>query len=132
LFQALYLILQLSSAAIPIINNVFLGEGRRSRATARGSVALCGDWVIIFSIFRMGVGALWCFGDWQTGSVAGGFCFLWGWRLLLVGRYPPACCSSRVPVFLLRLPQKVNGAQCQQLSLAVLLASWSLVSCQSQ
>jgi hypothetical protein len=40
----------------------------------------------------------------------------------LVGRYPPACCSSRLPVFLLRLLQKVNGAQCQQLSLAVLLA----------
>jgi hypothetical protein len=43
-------------------------------------------------------------------------------RLLLVGRYPPACCSSRLPVFLLRLLQKVNGAQCQQLSLAFLLA----------
>jgi hypothetical protein len=43
-------------------------------------------------------------------------------RLLLVGRYPPACCSSRLPVFVLRLLQKVNGAQCQQLSLAVLLA----------
>jgi hypothetical protein len=41
---------------------------------------------------------------------------------LLAGRYPPACCSSRLPVFLLRLLQKVNGAQCQQLSLAVLLA----------
>jgi hypothetical protein len=41
---------------------------------------------------------------------------------LLVGRYPPACCSSRLPVLLLRLLQKVNGAQCQQLSLAVLLA----------
>ncbi len=39
-----------------------------------------------------------------------------------MGRYPPACCSSRLPVFLLRLLQKVNGAQCQQLSLAVLLA----------
>jgi hypothetical protein len=39
-----------------------------------------------------------------------------------VGRYPPACCSSRLPVFSLRLLQKVNGAQCQQLSLAVLLA----------
>jgi hypothetical protein len=38
-----------------------------------------------------------------------------------VGRYPPACCSSRLPVFSLRLLQKVNGAQCQQLSLAVLL-----------
>jgi hypothetical protein len=43
-------------------------------------------------------------------------------RLLLVGRYPPACCSSRLPVFLLRLLQSVNGAQCQPLSLAVLLA----------
>jgi hypothetical protein len=63
-----------------------------------------------------------------TDSAAGSFCFLWGWRLLLVGRYPPACCSSRLSVFLLRLLQKVNGAQCQQLSLAVLLASWSLVS----
>jgi hypothetical protein len=41
---------------------------------------------------------------------------------LLVGRYPPACCSSRLPVLLLRLLQKVNGAQCQQLPLAVLLA----------
>jgi hypothetical protein len=42
-------------------------------------------------------------------------------RLLLVGRYPPPCCSSssRLPVFLLRPLQKVNGAQCQQLSLAV-------------
>ena len=58
----------------------------------------------------------------MTGSGAGSFCFLWGWRLLLVGRYPPACCSSRLPVFSLRLLQKVNGAQCQQLSLAVLLA----------
>ena len=46
----------------------------------------------------------------MTGSGAGSFCFLWGWRLLLVGRYPPACCSSRLPVFLLRLLQKVNGA----------------------
>jgi hypothetical protein len=63
-----------------------------------------------------------------TGSVAGSFCFLWGWRLLLVGRYPPACCSSRLPAFLLRLVQKVNGAQCQQLSLADLLASWSSVT----
>ena len=26
-----------------------------------------------------------------TGSVAGSFYFLWCWRLLLVGRYPPAC-----------------------------------------
>jgi hypothetical protein len=67
-------------------------------------------------------------GSLVTGSAAGGFCFLWGWRLLLVGRYPPACCSSRLPVFLLRLLQKVNGAQCQQLSLAVLLASWSSVT----
>ena len=58
----------------------------------------------------------------MTGSGAGSFCFLWGWRLLLVGRYPPACCSSRLPVFSLRLLQKVNGAQCQQLSLAVSLA----------
>ena len=33
----------------------------------------------------------------MTGSGAGSFCFLWGWRLLLVGRYPPACCSSRLP-----------------------------------
>jgi hypothetical protein len=41
---------------------------------------------------------------------------------LLVGRYPPACCSSRLPVFLLRLLQGVSGTQCQQLSLAVLLA----------
>jgi hypothetical protein len=40
----------------------------------------------------------------------------------LVGRCPPACCSSRLPVFSLRLLQKVNGAQCQQLSLAVSLA----------
>jgi hypothetical protein len=63
--QALYLILQLSSAAIPIINNVFLGEGRRSHATAKGSVALCGDWIIIFSIF---FGWGWrLFGDWQCG-----------------------------------------------------------------
>jgi hypothetical protein len=59
-----------------------------------------------------------------TGSGAGSFCFLWGWRMLLVGRYLPACCSSRLPVFLLRLLQKFNGAQYQQLSLAVLLA-WS-------
>jgi hypothetical protein len=66
LFQALYLILQLSSAAIPIINNAFLGEGRRSHATARGSVALCGDKIIIFSVFWMGVEALWL-GDWQCG-----------------------------------------------------------------
>jgi hypothetical protein len=121
-----YLILQLSSAAIPSINNVFLGEGLRSHTCCcvRGSVALCGDWVIIFLYFLDGGGG----SPLVTGSVAGSFCFLWGWRLLLVGRYPPACCSSRLPVFLLRLLQKVNGAQCQQLSLAVLLASWSSVT----
>jgi hypothetical protein len=39
---------------------------------------------------------------------------------VVVGRYPPACCSSRLPVLLLRLLQGVNGAQCQQLAPAVL------------
>jgi hypothetical protein len=48
--------------------------------------------------------------------------------MLLVGRYTPACGSSRLPVFRSRPLHKVNGAQCQQLPLAVLLASWSSVA----
>jgi hypothetical protein len=43
-------------------------------------VALCCDWVIIFSIFWMDGGG----GSLVTGSGAGSFCFMWGWRLLLV------------------------------------------------
>jgi hypothetical protein len=38
---------------------LLVSEGRRSHATVRGPAALCGDWIIIFSIFWMGVGALW-------------------------------------------------------------------------
>jgi hypothetical protein len=53
------------------------------------------------------------------GSVGVGVC---------VGQHPPACCSSRLSVLFLRLLQKTNGAQCQQLPLAVLLASWSSVT----
>jgi hypothetical protein len=91
-----------------------------------------GQWhVVIGLLFSLLFGWGWrLFGDWQR-------CwkFLFSVGLAAVVAWwagihrPPACCSSRLPVFLLRLLQKVNGAQCQQLSLAVLLAwlepSWS-------
>jgi hypothetical protein len=85
LSQPQNLILPLSSAAILIINNVFLrwkGDVHMLLSDDQWHFVVIG---LLFSLFLDGGE-----GSLVTGSGAGSFCFLWGWRLLLVGRYPPS------------------------------------------